>query len=295
MKKFLNTILFGGTVFVLLFVSCKKDETKIIYNGGTAPVLTSSASDSIPLNPADSTSTAVTFNWTNPNYIFSNGISSLNVTYYLQVDTEGANFSSIYAQKPLAFSTDLSTTMTVSAFNSYLGNQLGLATGQSHNIEVRIESFLSPYTPTTPLAAPLYSNVLSYTVTPYAPPPLVDTPSTGALYLVGGDAVLGAWANPVPLSQQFTRVSATKYTLTIALSGGDPTNGDDQYLFLPVNGSWTNKYACNNTSSQPFSGGSFGYNGNNSYYNANFPGPSAAGTYKFDVNFQNGIVTVTKQ
>jgi hypothetical protein len=295
MKKFLSIILFAGSCFLLALASCKKDETKLTYSGGTAPVLTASISDSIPLQPADSTNTAVTFNWTNPNYYFSNGISSLDVTYYLQVDTAGANFTSIYSQKPIAFNADLSTTFTVSQFNSYLGNTLGLALGQTHNIQVRVQSFISPYTPSTPSAVPLSSNALNYSVTPYIPPPLVDTPSTSQLFLVGGDGKLGAWANPVPGSQQFTRVSATEYTLTIALSGGDPTSGTDQYLFLPANGSWANKYACNNTGNQPFSGGSFGYNGSNSYYNANFPGPSAAGTYKFDVNFQNGIITVTKQ
>jgi hypothetical protein len=295
MKKFLAIILFTGSCLLLTVTSCKKDEAKLYFNGGTAPVLTGSVSDSIPLQPADSTNTAVTFNWTNPNYNFSNGVSSLDVTYYLQVDTAGANFTSIYSKKPIAFNSDLSTTFTVSQFNSYLGNTLGLALGQTHNIQVRVQSFISPYTPSTPAAVPLNSNVLNYSVTPYIPPPLVEPPSSGQLFLVGGDAKLGGWANPVPGSQQFTQVSSTEYTLTIALSGGDPTSGSDQYLFLPVNGSWTNKYACNNTGSQPFSGGSFGYNGGNNTYNANFPGPAAGGTYKFDVNFQNGIITVTKQ
>jgi hypothetical protein len=147
---------------------------------------------------------------------------------------------------------------------------------------------MAPYTSGSPAISPESSNALTFTVTPYAPPPVVTPPA--ALFLVGGDAKLGAWSNPVPASQQFTQISATDFQLTITLSGGDPTNGSDQYLFIPVNGSWSHKYACSNTGSQPFSGGTFGLD-----QSSNFPGPAAAGTYLFDVNFQTGIITVTKQ
>jgi hypothetical protein len=112
------------------------------------------------------------------------------------------------------------------------------------------------------------------------------------LALVGGDPLLGAWSNPVPQSQVFTEVSPTDYQLTVALSGGDPTNSNssDQYLIVPSNGSWSHKYACASTATQPFSGGTFGLD-----LSSNFPGPTAPGTYKFDLNFQTGILTVTKQ
>ena len=271
--------------------ACKKQGTNVVFEGGTTPVLTATAQDSIPLSHANANNQAVTFSWTNPNYQFSDGPSSLNVTYNLQFDTVGANFTSTH-MVAVQVSPDLSKSFTVDALNSLLANSLQLSYGASHNIQVRVVSQLAPYTAGSPAAAALNSNALNFTVTPYAPPPAVNPPASGTLILVGGDPKLGGWANtnPAPASQQFTKISNTDYQLTIALSGGDPTNGSDQYLILPVAGSWSHKYSCANTASQPFSGGTFGLDKSD-----NFPGPAAAGTYKFDVNFQTGIITVTKQ
>ncbi|HUZ61759.1 MAG TPA: SusE domain-containing protein, partial [Hanamia sp.] len=94
MKKIFLKLIIIIVSGSLLFTSCAKDETKVIYEGGTSPVLTANMTDSIPLPVTDTTENAVTFSWTNPNYEFSDGISSLNVNYYLQIDTSGANFSS---------------------------------------------------------------------------------------------------------------------------------------------------------------------------------------------------------
>jgi hypothetical protein len=290
MKIYFNrSLLVTVSCSLILLAACKKEGTNVVFQGGTAPVLTASVSDSIPLNSAIQNNQAVTFSWTNPNYNFSDGISSLNVTYNLEFDTAGANFSSKNMQT-VQISPGLNTSFTVAQLNSLIANGLQLAFGQSHTIQVRIVSLIAPYTSGSPNVGSLVSNVLNYTVTPFAPPPVVAPPASGQLILVGGDALIGAWSNPVPASQQFTQTSNTDYQLTIQLSGGDPTNGNDQYLILPVNGSWSHKYACANTSTQPFSGGSFGLD-----LSSNFPGPTAAGTYLIDVNFQTGIITVTKQ
>ena len=258
-----------------LATACKKDEAKLYYQGGTAPVLTASVADSVPLHPADSNSTAAVFNWTNPNYQFSNGVSSLNVTYYLQIDTAGADFSSPNMQT-VAISSDLSKTFTVTQFNNLLGNGLLLTFGQPHHIEVRIESFLGSG------KAALFSNKIAYQVIPYAPPPVVNPPASGKLFLVG-DATAGGWNNPVPVpSQQFTQISTTEYKITIPLIGGK------QYLFLPVNGDWSHKYAGPDTNDSGLNGPSpFKADAPN-----NFIGPAASGTYTIDVNFQTGKFTV---
>lgn len=94
----------------------------------------------------------------------------------------------------------------------------------------------------------------------------------------GGDAT--GWNNPVPTpSQQFTRLNSSVWELTIPLLAGK------EYLFLPVNGSWSNKYAVADKNLAGLSaGGDFGYN-----FNDNFPGPSVAGTYKLTVNFALGV------
>ena len=102
------------------------------------------------------------------------------------------------------------------------------------------------------------------------------------LFIVG-NATPGGWTNPVPVpAQQFTRLNSVEYSLTL------PLNSPGEYLFLPTNGSWDNKYAVpNNTLTGLANGGFFGYN-----VNDNFPGPSASGTYKIDVNF--GVNSATE-
>lgn len=285
------TLVASASCLLIALASCKKQGTNVTFQGGSAPVLSATASDSIPLSDATKGNQAVTFNWTNPNYQFSNGASSLNVTYNLEFDTVGANFTSPHMQT-VQISPDLSTSFTVGSLNGLIANGLQLSFNKPHRLQVRVVAQMAPYTSGSAPVAPISSNALTFSVTPYAPPPAVAPPSSGTLVLVGGDPVLGAWANnaPAPASQQFTQVSPTDYQLTIALSGGDPTNGSDQYLILPVAGSWSHKYACASIGSQPFSGGTFGLDKSD-----NFPGPTAAGTYKFDVNFQTGIITVTKQ
>src|ERR1700759_413331 len=94
MKNSFNKIIGITAVGLIHLSSCKKDESKVYFDGGTTPVLTSTVTaDSIPLPLSDTTATAVTFSWTNPNYQYSNGISSMDVTYYLEFDTT-SNFNS---------------------------------------------------------------------------------------------------------------------------------------------------------------------------------------------------------
>ena len=273
---------------LLLFSACKKDEAKVYYEGGTAPVLTSTAVDTIPLPVTDTTAFAVTFSWTNPNYQFSNGISSMNVTYYLQVDTVGANFTSPNMQT-VAINSALSQTFSVSAFNALLGNGLQLSFGQPHNIQVRVESFLQPFTSSTAVAAPLYSTALNYVVTPYAPPPKVVPPKSGTLFIVGSAIAVSGWNNPispatqVPI-QQFTKVSPTEYKITV------PIVGSGEYKLIAVDGSWTDQWSvATNDDPTELLGGPFVYNGNNTL------APAASGTYLIDVNFQTGMFSLTLQ
>jgi starch-binding outer membrane protein SusE/F len=288
MKRYLNKIMLTAAAGIFLFSSCKKDEAKVFYTGGTAPVLTSTAVDSIPLPVTDTTAFAVTFSWTNPNYQFSNGVSSMNVTYYLQVDTVGANFTSPNMQT-VAINSALSQTFSVSAFNAILGNGLQLSFGQQHNIQVRVESFLQPFTSATASAAPLFSAPVNYLVTPYAPPPKVAPPKSGTLYIVGSAIPVGQWTNPItPASQvpiqQFTAISPTEFKITVPIIGGG------EYKLIAVNGSWTDQWSVAvNDDPSAINGGPFVYNG------ANVLAPAASGNYIIDVNFQTGLFSVTPQ
>jgi hypothetical protein len=260
----------------ILFFSCKKEINDIQYLGGTAPALTASATGTIALNIADKNSTAITYTWTNPNYQFTTGISSQDVVYTLQVDTTGANFASSNLKEQV-ISKDLSLTLTVGDYNNLFANW---KENIPHNFEFRIKSTLANG------AIPLYSNVIKRTVTPYLDV-AVPLPVTGIgnLYIIGsatpgGDA--HGWDNPVPAAQVFTKTSSTTFEITIPLIGGK------EFLIIPDNGSWANKYAVKKADVTA-DGGPFGYN-----FGDNFPGPASSGTYKIVLNFKTGKYTVTK-
>jgi hypothetical protein len=281
-----NIKLFFTFLAAAAFFSCKKNVSTISYEDGTAPVLSASTAN-VTLESGMEASTAIVLNWTNPDYKFSTGISSHDVTYTLEMDTLGADFNS---SKKVAtvIARELTKSYTVGELNGILGNEmiLQLDPRRNYTLELRVISSIGT-------ALKLTSNVITFTTKPFAPPPKVTPPSTDTLYIVGnatpgGDA--HGWDNPVPVpSQRFTKINTTIYEITIPLIGGK------EYLFLPLNGDWGNKYACHATADQPKEGGDFGYNGSNSFWNANFPAPTESGTYKITVNFQLGKYTVIKQ
>lgn len=261
-----------------LFWSCKKDENKDYYVGGTMPVLTASDT-ALKLLPANATQNAITFKWTNPNYQFTTGISSQNVSYQLQIDTLGSNFTSP-KMFTLTVASDLSKTFTVDEINSDLSNKMGLATGIQHTVQMRIVSSLGSNG-----AASLTSNVLQFKTTPYSPPPAITPPTTGTLYIVGA-AAPGGWSNPIPAAnlaaQTFTKVSNTDYQLKIALIGGA------EYKLIGTAIDYSLQYSVAVADTYP-TGGPFVANGANSI------APATSGTYLIDVNFQTGYFTVTPQ
>ena len=276
MKKIVKQLFFLS-LLVALFASCKKDENKVFFEGGTNPVLKASVTSAfLPLSYANKDNEAIRLSWTNPNFQFNTGISSQDVNYQIEIDTAGANFTNPNRQT-VSVSKDLSISFAQGQFNDYLLNQLQLKPGVSHNIEIRVTASLAAK------ATAISSNVLKYSITPYAIPPKVNPPASGNLFLVGS-ATAGDWNNPVPVpSQQFTQVSTTIYEITIPLIGGK------EYLFLPLNGDWGHKFACKKTADQSPDGGDFGYD-----FSDNFPGPIASGNYKIVVDFQRGKYTVTK-
>jgi hypothetical protein len=270
--------LFLSSLLAAAVASCKKDEARNYFEGGTNPVLSSSVSNTISLAYTTKDQEAVKLSWTNPNYKFTTGIGSQDVSYLVEIDTAGANFTNP-GKQTVAISKDLSISFTQGQFNDYLLNQLQLKSGMPHNLEIRVKSYMANN------AAMLVSNVLKFSVTPYAIPPKVAPPASGTLFLVG-DATPGGWNNPVPVpSQQFTQVSPTFYEITVTLTGGK------HYLFLPVNGDWSHKYAVkdNTIAGLGDSGGDFGYD-----FSQDMPGPAVTGNYKIQADFQRGKFIVTK-
>ena len=289
MKQIIKFLLLA---IIVLGISCTKQESTAYYTGGTAPVLTGTSNTggaSISLKASDSTLPALNLAWTNPNYMYNYGVSSIDVTYLIEIDTVGSNFTNPKrAQIPVP--KELSSVLTESVVNASLTSVMGLDTSFAHNLQVRVVA--TQKTSGTGVNA-IVSNILSFTAKPFYPPPVVTPPSTGTLYLVGGSGIMGGggWSNtnPFQAGYQFTKVSNTLYTLTVTLMGGDNTTDKNQFLFLPLAGDWGHKYACTKTANQLTSGGSFGYD-----FSDNFPGPGA-GTYKITVNFQSGTYTVVQQ
>lgn len=271
MKNILKLVLFSCMAISLW--SCKKDENKVYYEGGTAPVLSASSTSALVLTLPNKANPAITFNWTNPEYKFTTGVSSQDVTYTVQFDTTGSNFTNP-SMGQRSISKELSTTFTVGELNTIL-LAMGLAENMPHNIEIRVKSALRNN------SAVLYSNVIKVVVTPYLD---VVYPVPANLYITGAATPAG-WqcgcGEPELLSQKFTKVSSSKFELTIALSGGN------SYLLLPVYGSWSAKYGYvgANNANNP-AGDDFKPDG------GDLKAPAASGTYKITVDFKTGKFTV---
>jgi hypothetical protein len=275
-NKFFLTL---SSFLLIILWSCKKEENKIYYEGGTPPALSATRTGTIPLSFANKDQEAIKLTWTNPDYKFTTGISSQGVNYLIEIDTTGANFTNPKRQT-VAISNDLTKSFTVGSFNDYLLNQLQLDSLQTHNLEIRVTANIGG-------AVKLYSNVLKFTgVKPYAIPPKVQPPASGKLYITGS-ATPASWmagGDPELVSQKFTKVSTTLYILSsVALSGGN------SYLFVPVYGDWGAKYGgigANNTNN--VDGDDFKPDG------GDLKAPAASGNYKIEVDFQRGKFTVTK-
>jgi len=286
MKKVIK-FLFGTVLATTMMVSCKKDENRVLFEGGTNPVLTASSTAAMVLLSANKDNAAVTFSWTNPNYMFNTGISSQDVNYVLQVDTTGANFTNPKIQEK-AISKDLSVTLSVKDLNLFL-TKMELASSVPHQMEFRIKSTLSNNG-----SVPLYSNVIKISVNPYldfaVEPPGTAGPvySDGTLWIVG-DAVASGWSNPLPapydVSQKFARAGGPSdvlhYVATVTF------NATGGYKLIQTQGVWSTQYhALDGTAALS---GSFEKRDSD----PQFPSPGA-GSYKVEVNFQTGTYKLTK-
>lgn len=254
---------------------CKKDENRVEFQGGTAPVLSASTTGPIVLSAANAANTGITFSWTNPNYRFNTGVSSQDVNYTLQIDSAGRNFSSPRLQQVLV-ARDLSNSFTVKDFNAVL-NRMELAENVPHTLEFRLRSTL------TNNSVPLNSNVLRLVVTPYLDV-AVPVPPTGDLWLTG-DAMPSSWTNSPPASQRMNRQStnATLFDDTVAFVPGR------QYKFLSTPGNWQPQYGGSDAN-----GGDLGFNMGGGSDPAAIPTPAQAGNYRIVVNFRTGRYTVTR-
>jgi hypothetical protein len=256
------------SIIAVVFASCNKIDDLPFYTAGTAPVLTASAT-TIAVAPADSNKTALTLNWTNPKHAQDTNLYK----YTIEIDSANKNFTRA--------STKIVTGGSGTSFTGKELNTILLSYGYAFNVPVDMEvRVISSYGNNNER---MVSNTVKIKMTPYKVPPKVAVPTTGKLFLVG-DASAGGWNNPVPVpSQEFARLDETTWAGIFNLTGGR------EYLVLPLNGDWGNKFSVANKSLAGLSaGGDFGFN-----LNDNFPGPATTGTYRIVLDFQSGKFSVT--
>src|SRR5260221_5001786 len=159
---------------------------------------------------ATSSTHSNTFSWS-PSFPGYSG----TVSYVIQYDSAGKNFVS-----PLQIAGYGGTSVYSASLNQGDMNTTalasGVAVGSTGKVEYRVKA-------TTAGGAVAYSNVVNVsirTLLPVPPNPFITR-----------YAALNGWANSVPVpSQQFTKLDAYKYSLTLLLNGGK------SYIFLPVDG-----------------------------------------------------------
>lgn len=152
MKNWLS--LLSITVLAsVIFVSCKKDETKAIVSVGAPGTLTASATTlNLDSSAANRNNTAVTFTWTAANFGYQSAVK-----YTLQIAKAGANFANA---REFDFNGRLQTSFTHADFNQ-VALLAGLAPGATGTLEARVRSSVSPKVDTT------YSNKITLQVKPY--------------------------------------------------------------------------------------------------------------------------------
>jgi hypothetical protein len=267
MKYFTKFLLFA--VLISAFGACDKKEDLKVSQAATASLLSASATTIAPL-PADSNKTALTLDWTYPNHAVNDPNT---VKYVIEMDSVGKKFANPFTQTVTG---NLSTSFLAKELNNMLLNK-----GYAFNVPVSMEArVMSSYANNNERVS---SNVLALKLTPYKVPPKVALPASGKLFIVGG-ATQGEWNNPVPTpSQELARLNETTFAGIFDFKAGQ------EFLLLPVNGSWDHKYAvANNSVAGIAQGGDFGFD-----FAQNFKGPAAAGFYKIVVDFQTGKFTVT--
>jgi hypothetical protein len=266
MKKILNLLAPVG--LLLAFASCDKVDDLPSYGTGKAVELTASATAVAPA-PADSNNVVLSLNWTYPDH----KTDSANIKYTIEVDSVGKNFSAPFVKVVMGIQT---AGFTAKELNSFL-----LGRGYAFNVPVSLEMrVISSYANNNER---LLSNTVPVRFTTYKVPPKIALPTTGKLFIVGA-ATQGGWTNPVPVpSQELARLNETTWAGVFRLNGGE------QYLLLPLNGDWGNKFSvANNQVAGLSAGGDFGFN-----LPDNFPGPATSGLYTITVDFQTGKFKVT--
>lgn len=278
MKRYIQLSLLL-VLTVIWFASCKKDENQIFYLGGVTPVLSADRTN-VVLSADKESETAIGFKWTNPNYQFSTGLSSQDVVYSIQFNTK----SDFTAPKTgiLSVSKELLTNVSVFDLNKILAGDMGLPFNVAATVYARVVSSLRFEGSEN---AKLISNVVSFRTTPYPPPPKVELPADGNLWIVG-DATNMGWDINIPApydaSLKFTKISNTLYEGSFNFKGGGA------FKLVQEKGNWGSQY--HKLDPGTWDKGTFRKRDSD----PGFSGPPDPGMYKMTVDFQEGTYTMVK-
>jgi hypothetical protein len=282
--KYILKFIAGAFLLTTLLPACQKDENQVVFEGGTNPVLSSNVAGPLVLDKAQKDNVAMVLSWTNPDYKFNTGVSSQDVTYVLQIDTTGKNFtSSNFQEKSIA--NDLGITLTVKDLNTFL-SKMELTAGKQYNVEIRVKASLAGGT------VPLYSNVFKIKVTPYLdfavepPGTAANNYDDGTLWVTGDCFPSPDWANPLPspydVTLKFTKIDKLHYEL---IADFDKTGG---YKLIQTPGVWGTQYHAM-TANTPLAG-----EFEKRDADPQFASPGI-GRYKIEMNFQTGKYKLTLQ
>src|SRR5665213_70898 len=263
MKKMLTKFAALSGIALLMLSACKKEGALVTSNGGKAGTLTASTTTpNLDKTKLTDPTMVVNFSFTAANYGFN-----ASVTNTLQIDPVGDNWA-----KPTSVTLGNKVTSqgyTVADFNN-LVLKLNLPAGVASQVNVRVVHTISAD------VAPVYSNVVTLTVTPFN--------LTSWVYVPGA---YEGWANPG--AQEDSLVSPTGNGIYSGIINF-PTGGS-QFLVVPVKGSWAFKYA---TTDNPGTGATATFSteyvasGGN-----NFQAPSAGGNYLVTLNTNTKQLTIT--
>ncbi|MFM7671441.1 MAG: SusE domain-containing protein [Bacteroidota bacterium] len=162
----LTWLLIGGALLTLS--ACKKEETRAILNPA-GPLTLSATVNTLVLAQANADNTAVGFSWTKGNFGFDAGVN-----YTLELCKGGTNFATATSTS-INMNTLLAKTYTVKDFNAKM--QDIIANGVASAVQARVKADVGSG------VAPIYSNVLSMTVTAYRD--IVNYSFPQALFIAG--------------------------------------------------------------------------------------------------------------
>jgi starch-binding outer membrane protein SusE/F len=275
MKQNFKILAIIAVLAISLF-ACKKETTNrtLLAADPGAPALTL-FKDSANVDPAKGADSAVTLTWTKPSYGFD-----AVVAYEVEMATTQAQLGQ---KSSTSFILPVENVNTI-AFTNTQVLELLKAAGVAPNTSAVMYGRVASYLVNSPKRARLNSNVIAVNLKRLG----VATPANNELFLVGDGDSLNKWDNPVIVpNNKLVRVNEFEYGGVFYLQGGK------EFLILPKNGSWDEKYCLNDgDKSLPGieEGGSFSYK---TAGGDNFKTPATTGWYKIALNFGEGKFTIT--